>query len=111
MTIGYRFDNICDLLIRRKTVQNSGVALLPAQKAARRSVKRYARNMSIRRTTRSAIGQARRALASGDAESEAAVSKAMSLLDIAVRKGVFHKNNASRRKARLAAALNRSQSS
>ncbi len=84
---------------------------MPAQKATRQSVKRYARNMSVRRTTRTAIGQARRALDAGDTESTAAVRKAMSLLDIAVRKGVLHKNNASRRKARLAAALNRLESS
>ncbi len=83
---------------------------MPAQKASHRSVKRYARNLSVRRTTRTAIVQARRALAAGDAaDSDAAVRKAMSLLDIAARKGVFHKNNASRRKARLAAALNRLQ--
>ena len=84
---------------------------MPAQKAARRAVKRNARNMSIRRTTRTAVGQARRALAGGggDEESADAVRKAMSLLDIAVRKGVLHKNNASRRKARLTAALNRAQ--
>ena len=83
---------------------------MPAQKTSHRSVKRYARNLSVRRTTRTAIVQARRALAAGDAaDSDAAVRKAMSLLDIAARKGVFHKNNASRRKARLAAALNRLQ--
>ena len=82
---------------------------MPAQKAHRQSAKRNARNMSVRRTTRTAIGQARRAVADGAPESEAAVRKAMSLLDIAVRKGVFHKNNASRRKSRLAAALNRSR--
>ncbi|CAI8023327.1 30S ribosomal protein S20, partial [Geodia barretti] len=82
---------------------------VPAQKTTHRSVKRYARNLSVRRTTRTAIVQARRALAAGDADSDAAVHKAMSLLDIAARKGVFHKNTASRRKARLAAALNRLQ--
>lgn len=82
---------------------------MPAQKAHRQSVSRYARNMSVRRTTRTALRQARRALAAGSPESEAAVRKAMSLLDVAVRKGVLHKNNASRRKSRLAAALNRSR--
>ena len=82
---------------------------MPAQKAHRQSEKRNSRNMSVRRATRTAIGQARRAVADGAPESEAAVRKAMSLLDIAVRKGVFHKNNASRRKSRLAAALNRSR--
>lgn len=83
---------------------------MPAQKAHRQSVKRYARNLSVRRATRTAIGQARRALGETSPDSEAAVLKAMSMLDIAVRKGVLHKNNASRRKARLAAALNRARS-
>ena len=82
---------------------------MPAPKAHRQSIKRNARNMSVRRSTRTAIGQARRAMNASAPESEAAVRKAMSLLDVAVRKGVLHKNNASRRKARLAAALNRSR--
>ncbi len=83
---------------------------MPAQKAHRQSVKRYARNMSVRRSTRTAIGRARRALASGAPESAEEVRKAMRQLDVAARKGVVHKNNASRRKARLAAALNRANS-
>ena len=80
---------------------------MPAPKAHRQSVKRYARNMSVRRATRTAVGRARRALTVAAPESEDAVRNAMSMLDIAVRKGVLHQNNASRRKARLAAALNR----
>ena len=80
---------------------------LPAPKAHRQSVKRYARNMSVRRATRTAVGRARRALSVAAPESEDAVRNAMSMLDIAVRKGVLHRNNASRRKARLAVALNR----
>ena len=83
---------------------------MPAQKAHRQSVKRYARNLSVRRATRTAIGRARRAIAAGAPESEEEVLKAMRQLDVAARKGVLHKNNASRRKARLAAALNRAQS-
>lgn len=83
---------------------------MPAKKAARQSVKRYRRNLSVRRTTRSAITGARRAVAAGDAETaEPAIRQAISLLDKAVKKGVLHKNNASRRKARLAAGLNRIQ--
>ena len=80
---------------------------MPAPKAHRQSVKRYARNMSVRRATRTAVGRARRALSVAAPESEDAVRDAMSMLDIAVRKGVLHRNNASRRKARLAVALNR----
>ena len=82
---------------------------MPAQKAHRKSVKRYARNMSARRATRTAVNRARRAVAAADPDSEEAVRNAMSMLDVAVRKGILHKNNASRRKGRLAAALNRSR--
>ena len=80
---------------------------MPAQKATRQSVKRYARNLSVRRTTRTAIVQARRAMTTGDADS----AESVRLLDIAARKGVLHKNNASRRKARLAAALQKMEAS
>ena len=82
---------------------------MPAQKAHRRSVKRNARNMSARRATRTAVSRARQAMAAADPNSEEAVRNAMSMLDVAVRKGLLHKNNASRRKGRLAAALNRSR--
>ena len=82
---------------------------MPAQKAHRKSVKRYSRNMSVRRATRTAINRARRAVATADPDSEEAVRNAMSMLDVAVKKGILHKNNASRRKGRLAAALNRSR--
>ena len=83
---------------------------MPAKKAARQSVKRYRRNQSVRRTTRTAIAGARRAVTLGDAEvAEPAIRQAISLLDKAAKKGVFHKNNASRRKARLAARLNQMQ--
>ena len=84
---------------------------MPAQKSTRQSVKRYARNLSVRRTTRTAIVQARRAMTTGDADSAESVRNAMRLLDIAARKGVLHKNNASRRKARLAAALQKMEAS
>ena len=84
---------------------------MPAQKAHRKSVKRYARNMSVRRATRTAINRARRSVATAEPDSDEAVRKAMSMLDVAVRKGILHKNNASRRKGRLAAALNRSRPS
>ncbi len=82
---------------------------MPAQKAHRQSIKRNTRNMSARRATRTAINRARRSVAAAEPDSEEAVRKAMSMLDVAVRKGILHKNNASRRKGRLAAALNRSR--
>ncbi len=80
---------------------------MPAKKAARQSVKRYRRNQSIRSATRTAVTDARRAVRVGDPEAaEPATLRAISVLDKAVKKGVLHKNNASRRKARLAAHLN-----
>lgn len=80
---------------------------MPAKKAARRSVKRYQVNHSVRSATRTAVGGARRAVESGDSEAAAAaVHDALSILDKAVKKGILHKNNASRSKSRLAAKLN-----
>lgn len=81
---------------------------MPARKAARRSVKRYQVNHSIRSATRTAVGGAKRVVEAGDAEAAAAaVHDAISFLDRAVKKGILHKNNASRSKSRLAARLNR----
>jgi len=108
MTFGSNFDNI---LPWKSENQITGAVPLPAQKAHRQSVKRYARNMSVRRATRTAVGRARRAIAAGAPESEEELLKAMRQLDLAARKGVLHKNNAARRKSRLAAALNRARAS
>ncbi len=83
---------------------------MPARKAARQSVKRYQRNHSIRRATRTAVGGANKTVESGDiALAETAVNTALSILDKAVKKGILHKNNASRGKSRLAARLNRAK--
>jgi len=81
---------------------------LPAKKAARQSIMRAERNRSVRTATRSGVAKALRSMGAGDlAESETAVTQAVSLLDRAVQKGVLHKHTASRRKSRLAARLNR----
>ena len=83
---------------------------MPAKKVARQSVRRYFRNHGLRRNARGAVGYARRAIAAGDSESaETSVHSALSTLDRAVKKGVLHKNNGSRRKSRLALQLNRMQ--
>jgi len=81
---------------------------LPAKKAARQSIMRAERNRSVRTATRSGVAKALRSMGAGNlAESETAVTQAVSLLDRAVQKGVLHKHTASRRKSRLAARLNR----
>jgi small subunit ribosomal protein S20 len=80
---------------------------LPAKKSFRQSVKRNQRNRSARTETRTIIGRALRAVDSGDAaDAQAAVRLATSVMDRAVGKGILHKNNAARRKSRMAARLN-----
>ncbi|HLF04997.1 MAG TPA: 30S ribosomal protein S20 [Dehalococcoidia bacterium] len=80
---------------------------MPAEKSARQSVRRNLRNRSVRRTTRTVMGAALTAIESGDAGAETTVRQAISLLDVAVRKGVMHKNTASRTKSRLTTRLNK----
>lgn len=83
---------------------------MPAKKVARQQVKRARRNQSVRRATRTMLGQARRSVLTGDVEvSEPAIRSAISLLDKAVKKGIMHKNTASRTKSRLAIKLSRLQ--
>jgi small subunit ribosomal protein S20 len=49
-----------------------------------------------------------RSVEAGDvAEAEVAVKEALITLDRAVQKGILHKNNANRRKSRMAANLNK----
>ena len=81
---------------------------MPAKKAGRQQVKRAQRNRSARTETRTTLVKANRAIAGGDpAAAEEAVRNATRLLDRAVQKGILHKNNASRRKSRMTARLNR----
>jgi len=59
-------------------------------------------NRVVRGRTRTAVRVAREAIASGDVERVAVASTAaVSSLDKAVSKGVFHKNKAARLKSRL----------
>ncbi len=81
---------------------------MPARKAARQSVKRSRRNQSVRTATRTVLYAARRVIDAGDeAAAESAVRGTLSSLDRAVKKGVLHKNKASRTKSRLQSRLNR----
>ncbi|NWG07819.1 MAG: 30S ribosomal protein S20 [Chloroflexi bacterium] len=70
-------------------------------KRNRQNEKRRLSNRNVRGAARTAVNQARAAFAEGDPETKEAVLKAISALDKAAEKGVIHKNNAARRKARL----------
>lgn len=61
------------------------------------------RNKSVKSALKTAVRQAREAIAAGDATTaQAASAKAGRLLDKAVSKGVIHSNQAANRKSALA---------
>jgi small subunit ribosomal protein S20 len=77
-------------------------------KRHRQSLRRRERNRGRTSAARSAVRQAREAIAGGNhEEATAAISKAASVLDRAAQKGTLHPNNAARRKSRLVRALRR----
>jgi small subunit ribosomal protein S20 len=76
-----------------------------AAKRMRQEQKRRLHNRSIKSLVKTQITKARQAIAA-DADAEAAVRDAVSELDRAAKKGVIHRNNASRRKSRLMKQLN-----
>jgi len=74
-----------------------------AKKRVRQSEVRKLRNRSVRSNLRTHIKNCVKAIESGDLESARTTFRTMeSRIDSAARKGVIHKNTASRRKARLA---------
>ena len=80
---------------------------MPSEKSARSSLRKRARNRSVRSSTRTYIATARNAIRDGDAnQSQAAVTKAIQALDKAAKRGVVHPNNAARRTSRLMKRLN-----
>lgn len=67
-----------------------------------------ARNKAIKSKVKTYIKKVQAAIASGDkAAAQAALVAATSEIDKACSKGVYHKNNASRKVSRLAAAVNK----
>jgi len=73
----------------------------------KQSETRRERNHAIKSELRTQMKKVLQAVAKKDAAaSKAELSEAYKLLDRAVVKGVIHRNNASRRKARLAARVN-----
>ena len=69
--------------------------------------KKAARNQSIKSAVKTSIKNVEAAVAAGDKEAaEKALLKATSTIDKAESKGVYHKNNASRKVSRISKALN-----
>ncbi len=77
-----------------------------ALKRARQTEKKTAVNRANKSKMRSALRGLRKAIGSGDKTAAiASLSEATSVLDQSAKKGVIHKNTASRYKSRLAARV------
>ena len=77
-----------------------------AEKRIRQNETRRLKNRALMNALRTQVKKAREALAAGDAERAKAVCAATGrALDKAAARGLIHRNNASRHKARLAKAL------
>jgi small subunit ribosomal protein S20 len=77
-----------------------------ARKAMRQSQRRRAINVTVKENIKNSVKEVRKLIKAGEKTKAAEVmKKAMSALDKAAKKNVIHKNNAARRKSRLAKAL------
>jgi small subunit ribosomal protein S20 len=77
-----------------------------AIKRHRQSEQRRLRNRAVRSTGRTVVAKARSAIDHQLPEGPEQVRLAQRTLDVSVRKGVIHPNNAARRKSRLMKRLN-----
>ena len=85
---------------------------MPSAKSMRTQQRRAERNKARRTLSRSKVSAARDAISGNptDETAQKTLTDAFSALDRAASKGVIHRNNASRRKSRLARNLNQARS-
>ena len=85
---------------------------MPSAKSMRTQQRRAERNKARRTLSRSKVSAARDSIANNPTDEVAGKTliDAFSALDRAASKGVIHRNNASRRKSRLARNLNKARS-
>ncbi len=78
------------------------------RKRFERQEKRRLRNRTVRSKVKTYVSKARAAIATDTPvdDTQEAVRAAVRELDVAVRKGVLHRNNAARRKSRLMKRFN-----
>jgi small subunit ribosomal protein S20 len=78
-----------------------------AKKRVRQTIKRTARNRHIRTTVRSSVKRVRAAIEAGDAgAAKKALVEAVSQIDGAVSKGIYHRKTGSRYISRLTHQVN-----
>ncbi len=79
-----------------------------AAKAMRQTKRRTIRNLATKQKFRTAVKNVKKDIvANSKADAIKKLSLAMAALDKAAKKGVIHKNTASRKKSRLALAINK----
>ena len=79
-----------------------------AKKRIRVTARRQARNKHIKSTTKTAIKKVMTAATGSEkAVAQTALKNAISAIDRAASKGVYHKNTASRKKSRLTKMINK----
>lgn len=77
-----------------------------AAKAMRQSIRRHATNLNTKAKVKDTSKKVRKLIDAKNAdEATEALRSAMAALDKAAKKGVIHKNNASRKKSRMAKAI------
>ncbi len=82
-----------------------------AKKRARQTVKRTARNRRIRTAVRTSVKRVRAAIEAGNADAaKVALVDAVSRIDGAVAKGIYHRKTGSRYISRLTHQVNRIES-
>ncbi|AIE88168.1 30S ribosomal protein S20 [Fimbriimonas ginsengisoli] len=81
-----------------------------SKKDLRRSAKRRVRNLATRSALKTYVKKARVAATAGTPEvAQSALVAAVSALDKASQRGIIHKNQAARRKSRIAKAANKAK--
>jgi len=81
-----------------------------SKKDMRRSAKKRIRNVSVKSALKTFVKKVRVAAATGESEAtQSALVNAVSALDKAAQRGVIHKNQAARRKSRIAKAANKAK--
>lgn len=83
---------------------------MPSQRSARVKENKRIRNRSLRTAVKTAVTKARRAIRDNESTASSEATRiAYSVLDKTAQKGAIHRNNASRRKSRLAKLLHQSE--
>ena len=78
-----------------------------AKKRVLVSAARYERNKAYRSALRTSIKKANVAIANGDENAQALVQDAVKNIDMAVSKGILHKNTAAHKKSKLVVRINK----